>query len=127
MIITGIALAVIWPKAFQGDPIALILNSSYVISDSVLLILTITNFAALGTKINRALIPLLLGVIIMSAGDMLYMYRAAIETYWNGDIVDGLLALGTLDVALAVVLLMPGRVQNQLPPTAPEQPAGGAV
>lgn len=124
MIATGAVLAVILPASLESGIGLLTMNTVYVVGDIAIITLAAVNLLAGGGLMAEAVAFLLAGTALVSVGDVIYAYRSGIGVYWNGDISDGFLALGSLLSTLALLLIAfgPGGSRPAVPtrPRAPE-------
>jgi hypothetical protein len=124
MVITGLILAALWTNSTQGDFGLTVVNTAYTAGDAILLTLSIAALTSLGGSLGRAVFCIMLGAAIAALADMYYVNRTINDTYWNGDISDGLFALSGFIESSALIFYVFWSKSIKpaigLPPKAPE-------
>jgi diguanylate cyclase (GGDEF)-like protein len=108
-IVVGLTLAaigadLIFPAlhgAGQGNGAAVVINLAYLLCDLLLLVFVAVGFALSGWRPGRQWLLLALGIAVLAAADMLFLYQEAKGTYVAGRILDTMWPASMAILALA--------------------------
>lgn len=81
-------------------------NVAYSLGDAFLLSVAFGNLPAIVHGLKKAYWWLIASLFVLTAADILFSYRTATETYWNGDISDVLFTIFPVVFSIGVIRML---------------------
>ncbi len=95
------------PDFSSSEPgLTVVTDVLYVFGDAFLLAIALTGVSSLISSFKGAYVCLLIGLCMAAAGDIMFSYRTAQETYWNGGTSDVLFALFPVIFSIGVLKII---------------------
>lgn len=102
---TGVITLLIGPPdvSYTLDLTTRLLNGYYPLGDALLMALAFIVLRTGGGKMDRSILIIAGGMLLLAAADTLFTYRNNTEIYWNGDVSDLLFAYSGFFLSIGIV------------------------
>lgn len=88
------------------DPLIASIDIFYIIGDAFLLSIALTGLSSMFGSFKSAYTYLLVGLSLAAIGDILFTYKSAHDSYWNGGMADICFALFPIVFGLGVIKIL---------------------
>jgi diguanylate cyclase len=105
-VVWALSLRLLWASG-SGDVPSLVVTTTYVVTDMVLLTMVVLLLPEVGRARRRVLVPVALGTVCFTVADIGYVVVTSATSYSSGEAFDVGWVLGLLGVAVAAVMAHP--------------------
>ncbi len=105
-VVWALGLRILWADG-GGDVVSLLVTTTYVVSDMVLLTMVLLMVPEVGLARRRVLVPVAIGIAAFAVADVGYVVVTSATAYSSGQLFDVGWVLGFLGVAVAAVMAHP--------------------
>jgi len=85
--------------------LTVILDYAYPIFDSIIISIAIAALRSQAGRLHSQILYFVFGFIGLAVGDTLFTYQTALNTYWNGNIVDAIYAISCFLIMMGFISL----------------------
>lgn len=91
---------------FDGSNAAFAFNLGYVLSDFVILSISLAAITLSGGRISGAIVLIALSFLMQAIGDFLFTYQTAQDTFWDGNTADLFFSISGLLLSLGIIKII---------------------